>query len=228
MGIISKLFKKKDKTEDKSKKPGNINEWSYQRFAGFYEERVFPDPKFSEKIEAIKNIVSSRKYERLDEIAEHSGCTEEEAVMKIRYLKNKRVLDNIYIDRYNRVVKKCSEEDEKLLEKYYNMIYFDHYSIVEMAQRVPNYHNKPMPIIEEDVFRDIKYLYDKCILNGIKIDENKKDIIYYTIEKHKKALEYATINCPKCGALVDVGFNSNARCDYCGSMVEDTTHGKIK
>ena len=108
------------------------------------------------------------------------------------------------------------------------MIYFDHFSIVEMAQRVPNYHNKPMPIIEEDVFKDIKYLYDKCILNGIKLDEEKKDIIYYTIEKHKKSLQYATLNCPKCGALVDVGFNSNARCDYCGSIVEDTTHGKIK
>ena len=228
MGIFSKIFKKKNKQEEKSKNPNNINEWSYQRFAGFYDERVFPDPKFNEKIAAIKSVVSSGKYERLDEIAELTGCTVEEAVMKIRYLKNKRVLDNIYIDRYNRLVKKCTEEDEKLLEKYYNMIYFDHFSIIEMAQRVPNYHNKPMPIIEEDVFKDIKYLYDKCILNGIKLDEERKEIIYYTIEKHKKEVQFATLNCQKCGALVDVAFNGNARCDYCGSIVEDTTHGKIK
>ena len=228
MGFLSKLFKKKENTNSQDNKKGRISEWSYQRFAGFYDERVFPDPKFSEKIESIKTLVSSGKYERLDEIAEKSGCTVEETVMKIRYLKNKRILDNIFIDRYNKVVKKCTEGDEKLLEKYYNMIYFDHFSIAEMAQRVPNYYNKPMPIIEEDVFRDIKYLYDKCILNGIKIDETRKEIIYYTIEKHKKASEYATLNCPKCGALVDVAFNSNARCDYCGSIVEDKTHGIIK
>lgn len=227
MGFFSNLFKKKSNNKKEDKK-GNISEWSFQRFAGFYDERVFPDPNFNEKIEKIKNCILTKKYERLDEIASESGCTVEEALMKIRYLKNKRVLDDIYIDRYNKLVKKCTEEDQKILEKYYSMIYFDHYSIVEMAQRVPNYHNKPMPIIEEDVFKDIKYLYDKCILNGIKLDEERKDIIYYTIEKHKKASQYATLNCPKCGALVDVGFNSNARCDYCGSIVEDTTHGKIK
>lgn len=221
--IFEKLFKK---NKNDTVTPGNINEWSFQRFASFYDERVFPDEKFFDKINSIINCINTKHIEMLDEIAEKSGCTVEEVVMKIRYLKNKRVFDNIFIDRYNKLVKKCTEEDQKILEKYYNMLYFDHYSIQEMAQRVPNYHNKPMPIIEEDVFKDIKYLYDKCIINGIKLDEERKNIIYYTIEKHKKALTYATVNCPKCGALVDVSKGGNGRCDYCGSIAEDTTNGK--
>ena len=220
-------FKKKKK-EDKKNNPGSINEWSYQRFCGFYDTRVFPDPKFNDKIEAIKHCVNNKHLERLEEIAEESGCTVEETVMKIRYLKNKRIFDNIYIDMFNKAVKKCTEEDQKILEKYYTMLYYNHFSIVEMAQRVPNYHNKPMPIIEEDVYKDIRYLYEKCIINGIKLDDDRKEIIYYTIEKHKKAQNYATVNCPKCGALVDVSKGGNGRCDYCGSITEDTTDGKFK
>ena len=224
MGIFSKLFKKEKNIE---KKKGNISEWSFQRFAGFYDERVFPDPKFNEKIEAIKNCINEKHLERLDEIANKSGCTFEETVMKIRYLKNKRIFDNIYIDRFNKAVKRCTTEDEKILEKYYNMLYYDHFSISEIAQRVPNYYNKPLPIIEEDVFKDIKYLYDKCIVNGIKLDEERKEIIYYTIEKHKKAQNYATVNCQKCGALVDVSRGGNGRCEYCGSITEDSTDGNF-
>lgn len=223
--FIKKLFKKDKSKNDEVSKKGNISEWSYQRFASFYDTRVFPDPKFQEKIDALKVCINEKHLERLDDIAAESGCTVEEAVMKIRYLKNKRVFDNIYIDHYNRAVKQCSDEDQKILEKYYNMLYYDHYSIVEMAQRVPNYHNKPITIIEEDVFKDIKYLYDKCIINGIKLDESRKEIIYYTIEKHKKAATYATINCPKCGALADVSRGGNGRCDYCGTIVEDTSDG---
>ncbi len=224
--FFKKIFKKKEK-DNKVDNKGKISEWSFQRFAGFYDTRVFPDPKFDEKINSIIDCVNNKKIESLDEIAEKSGCTTEEAVMKIRYLKNKRIFDNIYIDRYNRAVKKCNEEDEKILEKYYNMLYYDHYSIIEIAQRVPNYHNKPISIIEEDVFKDIKYLYDKCIINGIKLDESKKEIIYYTVEKHKKSKNYATVNCPKCGALVDVSKGGNGRCDYCGSLVEDNTDGNF-
>ena len=230
MGFLSKIFKKKKKNNSvvdvNNAEAGVINEWSYQRFCSFYDERVFPDPQFIEKINSIIDCINNKNYDRLDDIASISGCTVEEVIMKVRYLKNKRVFDNIFIDRYNKMIKKCTEEDQKILEKYYNMLYFDHYSIVEIAQRIPNYHNKPMPIIEEDVYKDIKYLYDKCIINGIKLDETRKEIVYYTIEKHKKAETYATVNCPKCGALVDVITKQTGRCDYCGSAVEDTTNGK--
>lgn len=227
MGIFSKLFKKrKEKVESAGSHAGNISEWSYQRFCGFYGDRVFKDEKFDEKIKAITECVNVKNMERLDEIAENSGCTVEEVVMKIRYLKNKRVIDNVYIDRINKLIRKCTEDDMQILDKYYTMLYNDHFTIHEMAIRVPNYHNKPLPIIEEDVYKDIKYLYDKSIVNGIKLDESTKEIIYYTIEKKTKRELYATVNCPKCGALVDVIKKSTGRCDYCGALVEDTTNGK--
>lgn len=228
IGFFKKLFKKK--SNKKGKKSGSqplISDWSYQRFCGFYDTRIFPDKDFDEKIKKIILCVKEKNMERLDEIAQEANCTVEETVMKIRYLKNKRVLDNIFIDRINRAVKKCTSEDIEILDKYYNMLYVDHFSVDEIAKRVPNYHNKPFPIIKEDVYKDIKYLYDRCVINGIKLDESRKEIIYYTIEKHKKALNYATVNCPKCGALADVSRGGNGRCDYCGSLVEDTTDGKF-
>lgn len=223
--FIKKLFNK-GKKEKKSNK-GNINEWSFQRFCGFYGERILKDPLFHDKIDKIKEAINDKRMERLDEIASYSSCTVEEAVMKIKYLKNKRVFDDLYIDRVNRLVKKCSKEDQEILEKYYNMLYQNHYSIKEIAARIPNYHNKPILIIEEDVYKEIKYLYDKSIINGIKLDEYNKEIVYYTVEKHKKAITYVTINCPKCGALVDVIRDGSGKCDYCGSIVEDTTNGKF-
>ena len=225
LDFLKKLFKKDEKKSEK--KEPVINEWSYQRFCGFYDTRVFPDPEFKNKLFKIIECVNNKHYERLDEIAAESSCSVEEVVMKIRYLKNKRVIDDCYIDRINRVVKKCTSEDAEILDKYYTMLYVDHFSIDEMASRVPTYHNKPLPIIKEDVYKDIKYLYDKCIINGIKLDEDRKEIIYYTIEKHKKAASYATVNCPKCGALVDVSRGGNGRCDYCGSIAEDNTDGKF-
>ena len=226
VNFFKKLFGKKNKIE-KAVNAGDISEWSYQRFAKFYDIRVFPDPSFFDKINTIMKCVDNGT-DRLDDIAIEANSNVEEVILMIRYLKNKRVFDDIFIDRYNKLVKKCTDEDKQILEKYYDMIYTEHLSIIEIAQKLPNYHNKPMPIIEEDVFKDIKFLYDRCIINGIKLDENRKEILYYTVEKHKKEEEYATVRCPKCGCLVDVLFNNSTICDYCGSNVEDTTNGKIK
>ena len=224
--FIKKLFSKKTKTKIESKKEININEWSYQRFCEFYNERVFKDERFKEKIDKITECVNDKKYERLDLISEEAGCPVEEVIMKIRYSKNKRVIDGVYIDRVNKLVKKCTSDDEEILNKYYEMLYSNHYLVQEMAEKMPNYHNKPLPIIKEDIYKDIKYLYEKNIINGIKLDESRREIIYYTLEKKRKAERYATINCPRCGTLVDVVKKNTGRCEYCGSIVEDTTNGK--
>ena len=200
-----------------------FNEWSYQRFCGFYDETILPDKLFYDKITKIIACVRIKNMERIQEIADNSMCTLEECAMKLKYLKNKRILDNLYIDHVNQVIKKCSEEDSKILEKYYNMLYIHHYQIKEMAMRMPNLYNKPLEKIENEVFEDIKYLYNKCIINGIKIDEEHKLIIYYSVEKHAKANVYLTLNCPNCGALVDVSYGGNGRCNYCNTIVEDYT-----
>jgi hypothetical protein len=217
------LFKKKKDKKEEDNKKGKISEWSFQRFCGFYGDRILPDPNFNSKIEGIKNCILNKHYESIDEIARESGCTFDECVMKIKYLKNKRVLENYYIDHFNRALKPCTPSDQKLLEKYYTMLYHDHYSIDEMSRLVPNFHNKPMSIVREDVYKDIKYLYDRCVINGIKIDEESQNIIYYTVEKHAKAKGYITLNCSKCGALVDISRGGNGRCEYCGSVETDTT-----
>ena len=214
-------IKKKDKEE---KKKGIISEWSYQRFCGFYGDRILPDPMFKEKMKSITDCILNKRYENIFEIANESSCTVEECVMKIKYLKNKRVLGDYYIDYLNKAIKPCTPDDSKVLEKYYTMLYFNHYSIDQMASSVPNFHNKPMSIVREDVYKDIKYLYDKAILNGIKLDEESQNIIYYTIEKHKKAERYITVNCSKCGALVDIEKGATGRCEYCGSIEADESN----
>ena len=220
-GFFKRFKKKKKETVGNNK--GKISEWSYQRFCGFYGDRILPDPKFDDKIAAIISCVNNKHYESIDEIAKESSCTFDECVMKIRYLKNKMVFDNCYIDRYNRALKRCTESDSKLLEKYYIMLYKDHLSISEMAMHVPNFHNKPLSIVREDVYKDIKYLYEKCVINGIKLDDDRREIIYYTVEKHKKSVGYITLQCTKCGALVDISRGGNGRCEYCGSIEVDNT-----
>ena len=222
--FLKKIFKKKKvesiKNESNISNP-QISEWSYQRFARFFGERVFLDQRFNEKIEIIKKCINEDNIERLEEIATLSGCTVDEVIMKIRYLRNKRIFDDIYIDRYNRLVRKCTIEDKEIFKRYEDLIYVNHYSIKEIAEKIPNYYNKPFTIIIEDVYKDIKFLYDKCIINGIKLDDERKEINYYTIEKKKKEEKYVTLNCPKCGSLVDVLKKNNAHCDYCGTVVED-------
>ena len=220
MGLFSKIFNKNGKKTKEDNK-GKISDWSYQRFCGFYGNKILPDPKFDDKISSIVNCVNNKRIESIDEIAKESSCTFDECVMKIKYLKNKRVFGDYYIDYLNRALKPCNQDDAKILEKYYLMLYHDHMSIDEIAKSLPNLHNKPLSIIREDVYEDIKYLYDKSIINGIRLDETTQNIIYYTVEKHSKSLEYVTLNCSKCGALVDILRGGTGRCEYCGSLEED-------
>ena len=210
MKLLKNIFNKEKMKSNK----GKISEWSYQRFSNFFDNVSLPEPEFDNKINSIINCVKNKKMESIDEIAEKSNCTFEECALKIKYLKNKRVFEDYYIDRINRALKKCTPEDQKILEKYYTMLYFNHFQVDEMAIRMPNLYKRDTKEIADEIF-------NKCIINGIKLDEEKKKIIYYTVEKLKKSLFYTTINCPKCGALVDVCRGGNGRCDYCNSIVED-------
>ena len=217
--MITKRSKRK--SVDAKYKSGNISEWSYQRFCRFYGDTVFLDDLFNNKMNIIKDAIIEDNVESIEELAKLAACPKSEVVLKVKYLKNKRILGNYYIDKEHGLIKKCSEEDSKLLDKYSDMIYLKHYQISEMAAQEQNYNNKPFQIIEEDIYKDIKYLYDKSLINGIKIDEANKKIVYYTVEKKKLAEKYATLNCPNCGALVDVPRGETARCEYCSTIVED-------
>lgn len=222
--FLKKLFKKKNKDNQSDGSDLLVTEWSFQRFAKFYDIRVFPDPKFYDKINTIIDSINVKKLDRLDEIAEKCESSIDDTILKIKFLKNKRIIDNVYIDRLNRIIRPCTEDDIEILNKYKDMLYVDHLSIGEMAQKVPNFHGKPLPIIQEDVYKDIRYLYDRCVVNGIKLDDSRKEIIYYTVEKKKIEETHASINCPKCGAIVFVPKKGSRICDYCGADVVDNSN----
>ena len=89
----------------------NINEWSYQRYARFYGNLGPGDNQFNEKINKIYDLIVNKKYSDLDQIAKESGCTYDECIMKIKYLENKRMIENLHIDTLTRTIKECSKED---------------------------------------------------------------------------------------------------------------------
>ncbi len=216
------LFKKKKEPMSPSIIKGkNVSEWSYQRFCLFYGSMVLPDKNFKSKLESIKKSIVEDKLQNIDEIAMKAGCSFDECILKIRYLKNKRIIGDYAIDLLNRKIRECTLEETKMLEKYHDLIYVKHYQIEEMATEVPNYHNMPVAILKEDILRDIKYLNDKMLINGITFKENEKRIVYYTIEKNKREETHKTKNCPKCGALVGVPNNGQGKCLLCGTIVYD-------
>jgi hypothetical protein len=205
------------KSNKKNKK--NINEWSYKRYADFYGSMELADPLFDEKINKILKLIKDDKCDDIDFIAKESGCTKEECCLKINYLKNKRLLDNFYIDKDTFRIIRCSEEDIELIEKYKPYIYGTHAPLDEIVALVPS-KGTDLEDKKKEVIKELKYLIDNNILNGVKFNEVDNKLVYYHIEKHKKEKDYVTISCPKCGALNDVDYGNKVRCKYCNSIVE--------
>ncbi len=200
------------------KRTKNINEWSYKRYADFYGELELADPLFNKKINTIKKLINGGETS-IEFIAKESGCTLEECSLKINYLKNKRVLDNCYIDTNTNTLVKCSEEDMALVDKYKAYLYGSHSPLNEIIAVVPcntnNYEEKKNTVIKE-----LKYLIDNKIVNGVTFNEVDNKLIYYTIEKHNKEKNLVSIVCDKCGAINDVNYNSKVHCRYCDNIIE--------
>lgn len=221
--IISDPNIEKDDTRVNNIKKYKLNEWSYQRYGKFYGKRLFPDKFFEKKMDTILRCIKNKKMEKIEEIAEIADCSYDECLIKIRYLKNKRELGDYYIDYNNKTIHKCEGKDLEILDKYREDVYFKHFSIEEMAtEKFKSKENdKSFDEIRNEIFDDIKYLFNKEILNGIKLDYEKKEIIYYSIEKKKTARFYNSINCSRCGALVEVPKGGSTTCDYCDNLVVD-------
>ena len=191
----------------------NVNEWSYQRYARFYGTDELKDEEFENKINKIKKLILEDKKTDLYDIAAESQCTYEECILKIGYLKNKRVLGDYYINAPAGLISLCSEEDLKLLKKYEHPIYYKNETIDEMAQE--------LKMNKEDVWKELIYLDNKRLLNGVILDNIDDRIIYYKLEKRALEKDYVTINCSNCGALLDVKRGSKVRCNHCDTIVED-------
>jgi len=209
------LFKKK---ELKKLDFDHVGIESFQNYSKFYGDYVPDDPLFKDKVSIIYNCIEKEKITDIIKIAEKAHCTFEETVLKIRYLENKCIINDYYIDIVNKVIVPCSEEDQKLLNKYAPYIYYNHMQIEEIANLVPSKLALNHKAVIEEVFTDLKYLDSKKLLNGIKIDDVDHRIIYYTLEK-RKYKDYRTIHCPNCGALNDVAVGEKVRCGYCDTIV---------
>lgn len=209
-------------------KTGTVNQPSYQRYAKFYDNIVPEDEDFENKINKIYNLIEVDKLRDIKKIAEKAGCTYEECTLKIKYLKNKRQLGTYHLDHKSGQIYPCTEEEYNLIEKYKPYIYYNHFSIDEIARRMPGVTRDNLPQVKEKIYDEIYDLYDSNLLNGIKINEVDKEIIYYTVEKRKKEKDFITMRCPNCGALNDLNRGSKVRCAYCGTIIEDIVNEEIK
>jgi len=205
----------------KEKHSSNISEWSYQRFSNFFNQPQMKDSNFYEKIEKIYDLIVNGKETDLDLIAEKTGCSFEELLLKIMYLKNKRRIGDLYIDKVDHVIRECDQKDKKLLDKYSPYLYISHLQPREIAQKLPSATASNLDELENKVIEELSYLDDKYLINGINIDKVDKKIIYYTIEKHQKEKNYISLNCDKCGALIDIPHLGKTKCPYCKNIMED-------
>lgn len=201
----------------------NINQESYQRYAKFYEHAIPADILFENKMNAIYKAINIDKKRDIKKIAEKAGCSYDECILKIRYLKNKRRIGDFHIDHINGKLLECSKEDSELLTKYKPYIYQNHLTIAEMASRLPGASIANLEKYKIQVFNDLKNLYDKDLINGIKLNEVDKEILYYTVEKRKKEKDFISMRCGNCGAINDVNRGSKTRCEYCDTIIEDIT-----
>ena len=202
----------------------HVNEESYQNYAKFYGNTIPSDEEFNNKVRSIYKLITKDREMNIKKIARNSNCTLEECVLKIKYLKNKRLLGDYYIDTNNFKLLPCSLEDQKLLDKYKPYIYGSHLQINEIANLIPNKGYKNINELREEVYNELNYLDDKGLINGIKIDDVDRVIIYYTIEKRKNVSSYESIHCPNCGAINDVLVNGKVRCGYCKTIVKGSEY----
>ena len=204
----------------------HVNEESYQNYAKFFGNIIPSDVKFNEKLNTVFELVRNGEYD-IKKIADKSSCTLDECILKINYLRNKRLLGDIYVDTANFKILPCNKEDQRLLDKYRRYIYDEHLQMNEIANRIDNKGYKDIDGLRKEVYKEIMYLYKKGLINGIRIDEIDRKIIYYTIEKKKKREGYESVHCSNCGAINDVEISGKTRCGYCNNIIEGTESSKI-
>ena len=197
----------------------HANQNSYQKYAKFYGEYVPNDQNFDWKLNEICILITQKSMTDIKKIAEMSQCSVPECILKIRYLKNKRYIGDYYIDTVHLQLVPCSEDDQLLLEKYKPFVYGSHLQINDIANVINNPKYLTIQELRDKVYKEIKYLYDKGLINGIKLDTIDREIIYYSIEKRKVDSDVESVHCPNCGALNDVDIRGKVRCGYCKSII---------
>lgn len=154
--------------------------------------------------------------ESISQIAKEAKCSYVECITKIKYLKKNQYIKWCFVDHINGYVKKCSEEEEKLLNKYYLLLCGEHLQFEEIANRVAKPTDNITSILA-NVHKDIIYLIDKELVVGVEYNENTDKLEYYDINDSQNIV---SINCPSCGAIVDINKGSKKKCEYCNSLIK--------
>lgn len=212
----TKIFKKRYSTK-------HINEVSFQKYAKFYGYTIPKGEKFGKKIDTILLLVNKQKEKSITKIAEQIKCDEEYTITLIRYLKNKRLIDDKIIDVKAKEIYNCSKEDSQLLEKYSPFIYNSHLQINEMIPLLINKEKKEPADLKREIVYELSYLDKKMLLNGIRFNKSEEKIIYYSVEKKKiEKVGIEIVVCPNCGAVTYKKIEDDSiNCDYCHCKIDN-------
>lgn len=217
-GIDNKIniFKKRYSTK-------HVNEVSFQKYAKFYGYTIPKGEKFTKKVDTVLQLVNKQKEKSITKIAEQIKCDEEYTITLLRYLKNKRLIDDKIIDVKAKEIHNCTKEDSVLLEKYSPFIYNSHLQINEMIPLLKNKEKKDEPDLKREIVYELNYLDKKMLLNGIRFNRSEEKIIYYSVEKKKiEKVGIEIVVCPNCGAVTyKKQEDDSINCDYCHCKVEE-------
>ena len=217
-GLDSKMniFKKRYSTK-------HVNEVSFQKYAKFYGYTIPKGEKFNKKVDTILLLVNKQKEKSITKIAEQIKCDEEYTITLLRYLKNKRLIDDKIIDIKAKEIYNCTIEDSQLLEKYSPFIYNSHLQINEMIPLLKNKEKKDESDLKREIVYELSYLDKKMLLNGIRFNRSEEKIIYYSVEKKKiEKVGIEIVVCPNCGAVTYKKMEDDSiNCDYCHCKVEE-------
>ncbi len=197
----------------------HVEEESYNNYSEFYGEDVKNDVVFQEKVKKIYNLIVKEKCDDIKLIAKESDCKYNECIIKIDYLKhNNLISQDYYIDHINGYIKKCEKKDMDLIKKYSAFIYKQKLQIKDIAVKMPQTTNRNMEEAFETVRKDIKYLIEKDLIEGVIYNEIDDVLIYY--EDNKMGKDLISMKCPNCGATVELQRGGKVRCDYCNCIIK--------
>ena len=205
----------------------NENHWdsvestSFLSYSKFYGEDIIKKETpevFKKKIEKIYDLVVKQKCDDIKFIAKAAECSYHECIFKIDYLKHKKMISSDYfVDHICGYIKKCSIEDRKLLDKYRPFLQYQKIQIPEIVVRLPHVRSETVNDEIKKVKKDIKYLIEKDLIQGVIYNEVDDNLIYYDANTTKNNL--ITKKCPNCGAKVELNPGGKARCEYCRSII---------
>ena len=198
----------------------HVNEDSFQKYAKFYGSIIPSDENFDKQLSMIYDYIANKKVYDIKVISEKTYCNLTECILKIKYLKNKRLIGEFYIDTINNLLVPCSVAEQRLIDKYKPYIYNSHLQIKDMAGVIHNPGNLSFDKLCDTIFEELNYLDERGLLNGLRIDDVDRTIFYYSIEKKKTSSDLVTDHCPNCGALNDVNVDGKIRCSYCKNIIK--------